>query len=146
MLGLAVAVAGAVLASHAVVFADGVTLFAVLSGGNEVSATDPNAGDPNGWGSATIILRNRTSLCYAILVTGIETPIAAHIHEARAGQNGPIVQSLSAPAAGNPGRSSGCLTPTDAGLIGRLRSNASNFYINVHDGEFPGGAVRGQLH
>jgi hypothetical protein len=124
-----------------------VALFATLSGGHEVSPTgEADAGDSNGWGSATIIIRSNTSLCYAILVTGIDTPIAAHIHAARAGQNGPIVLPLTAPSRGNPGRSSGCVTPDDADLIPGLRRNPLDFYINVHTGDFQAGAVRGQLH
>lgn len=147
MLFLVVTISAGILFSHAAAFADGITLFAVLSGGNEVSNTgDANVGDTNGWGSATIIIRNNTSLCYAILVTAIDTPTAAHIHEARAGQNGGAVQTLAAPNTGNPGRSSGCLTPSDTDLIRRLKANPSNFYINVHTGLLPGGAVRGQLH
>jgi hypothetical protein len=142
----AAALSGALVMNQSAAFADGATLFSVLSGGNEVTATDPNTGDLNGWGSATIIIRSSTSLCYAILVTGIDTPSAAHIHEARAGAIGGPVQTLTAPSAGNPGRSSGCLTPADPGLISRLRANPSNFYINVHTGDFPAGAVRGQLH
>ena len=142
-----VVVSGVILMTASAAAADGITLFATLSGGHEVSPIgDASAGDPNGWGSATIIIRNSTQLCYAILVTAIAAPSVAHIHEARAGSNGGIVQNLTAPASGNPGRVTGCLTPDDADLIRRLRNNPSNFYINVHNDDFPNGAVRGQLH
>jgi hypothetical protein len=33
----------------------------------------------------------------------------------------------------------------DADLIMEIRQNPENFYVNVHNDEFPGGAVRGQL-
>ena len=138
---------GVILSTVSPAFADGVVLFATLSGGHEVTpAGDASAGDTNGWGSATIMIRNSTQLCYAILVTGITAPTAAHIHEARAGANGGIAQGLTPPPSGNPGRVSGCLTPDDTDLVRRLRSNPSNFYVNVHNGDFPNGAVRGQLH
>jgi hypothetical protein len=48
-------------------------LFAVLSGGNEVTNDgQANVGDPNGRGSATVILHDSNTLCFAILVTGID--------------------------------------------------------------------------
>ncbi len=122
-------------------------LFAVLAGGNEVS---PNgqaaAGDPDGRGSATVILHPTTrTLCYATLVAGIDTPVAAHIHNAPAGRNGPIVVPLTPPAQGNPGNASGCIANLDPALLAAIEQNPGAFYVNVHTAAFPEGAVRGQL-
>jgi hypothetical protein len=74
-------------------------LSTVLLGGNEVSkAGAANAGDPDGSGTATVLIREiDATLCYAILVTGIETPTLAHIHQGAAGTNGPIVIPLTPP-------------------------------------------------
>ena len=59
-------------------------LFAVLLGGNEVSqAGGANAGDPDGRGTASVVFLE-TELCYTFLVTGIDTPTQAHIHEGAA--------------------------------------------------------------
>jgi hypothetical protein len=128
------------------VFAQGVQLFAVLNGGNEVSGTgQAAAGDVNGYGSATVMIRSNSTICYSILVSAIDTPNAAHIHEAFAGTNGGIVISLTAPTTGNPGTSSGCITGLSTTLVNSMRSNPSRFYINVHTGLFPSGAIRGQL-
>jgi hypothetical protein len=139
---LAVLLAGAPSAARA----QGVSLFAILNGGNEVSASgDAAAGDPNGFGSALVMIRNSTTLCYAIAVTAIDTPTAAHIHEATAGLIGPIVVPLDPPAAGNPGTSSDCVPGLDSALVQRMRTNPSRFYINVHTGDFASGALRGQL-
>ena len=76
--------------------AQGIQHFAVLNGGNEVSAAGAaSAGDPDGSGAASIIvLGNR--ICYSILVERIGTPNAAHIHEAEAGANGPVVVTVPA--------------------------------------------------
>lgn len=121
-------------------------LFAVLSGGNEVSPEgEANFGDANGYGSATVIVRGTDTLCYAVLVDRIDTPTAMHIHEASAGSNGGIVIPLTQPASGNPGAISECLEGVDPAVLRRLRSLTTNFYVNVHTGNFPGGAVRGQL-
>jgi hypothetical protein len=125
--------------------AQGIQHFAVLNGGNEVSASgDAAAGDPDGSGAASIIvLGNR--ICFSILVEKIGTPNAAHVHEAEAGANGPIVVPLTAPAAGNPGFAAGCSSPLGAGLLTRIRNTPNQFYVNVHNAAFPAGAVRGQL-
>ncbi|MGH8502527.1 MAG: CHRD domain-containing protein [Gammaproteobacteria bacterium] len=122
------------------------TFFAVLVGGNEVSnEAQANVGDPNGRGSATIIIPNARTLCFATLVTGIDTPVAAHVHNGLAGRNGPIVVTLTAPDQGNPGNSSGCVTNLGPALLNAITQNPGAFYVNVHTGLFPDGALRGQL-
>lgn len=121
-------------------------LFAHLLGGNEVSpAGKANSGDPNGTGSATVITKGVSELCFAILTKGIGTPTAAHIHKALAGLNGPIVVTLTAPIKGNPGASSGCINNLPIALVLNIRTNPSEYYINVHTERFPAGAIRGQL-
>jgi hypothetical protein len=123
------------------------TFFAVLSGGNEVSAEGvANAGDQNGRGSATVLIDiDRSTICFGISVTSITTPTAAHIHRGGIGKNGNIVVNLTPPSSGGPGSSSGCVRGVSQSLIRSILDNPSNFYVNVHTGDFPGGAVRGQL-
>lgn len=125
--------------------AQGVQHFAVMNGGNEVSATGAAAaGDPDGSGAASITVTG-TRVCFSLLVELIGTPIMAHIHEAEAGANGPIVIPLIPPATGNPGTRAGCISGIGAALATRLRNNPNQFYVNVHTGAFPSGAIRGQL-
>ncbi len=132
--------------------AQGVQLFAVLIGGNEIDAATgkAKAGDPNGYGSAAVIFGAPGTLCYALLVNNIDQPVAAHIHPGTAGTT-TIVKSVtftnlpSAPGAGTPGASSGCVTGVAASLLNSIRSTPSNYYINVHTHSFPNGAIRGQL-
>lgn len=120
--------------------------FAHLLGGNEVSATgEANAGDPDATGSATVITNNVGTICFAILVNNIATPTAAHIHKSVAGQNGPVVVTLVKPKTGDPGASSGCVRSLDPALVADIKNNPSGYYVNVHNGEFAGGAMRGQL-
>lgn len=123
------------------------TLFAVLTGGNEVDANGvAGAGDADGRGSATVIVEpSRKVICFAISVTGIGTPIAAHIHRAPAGQNGDIEIGLTAPTGGNPGAASGCLSGVATPLLNSIVTSPEQFYINVHTQDLQGGAVRGQL-
>jgi hypothetical protein len=136
------ALIGVFVFGHSPAFAQ---LSTVLLGGNEVSdAGLANAGDPDGGGMATVLIRD-TTLCYGILVSGIDTPTAAHIHEGAAGVNGAIVVPLARPETGDPGESSECVDDVDAALLDRIRQNPLGFYVNVHNDVYPGGAVRGQL-
>lgn len=126
---------------------DEAPLFAVLLGGNEVSDEgDANVGDTDGRGSASVLINaNQGSICFAITVSGLSTPQAAHIHRNVAGQNGDIVVGFTAPTTGNPGASSGCMTGVSASLLKQIKNNPTAFYVNVHTTDFPAGAVRGQL-
>jgi hypothetical protein len=135
---------GVLVFGHSPAFAQ---LSTVLLGGNEVSdAGAANAGDPDGSGTATVLIRDiDATLCYAILVTGIDTPTLAHIHQGAAGTNGPIVIPLTPPDAGDPGVVSECITGVDATLLNNIRQNPLGFYVNVHTNAFPSGAARGQL-
>jgi len=82
-----------------------------------------------------------TELCYSISVKRIEPATAAHIHEGVAGKNGPIVVTLAAPTDGT---SSSCVTASK-GLVADILADPAEYYVNVHNAEYTGGAVRGQL-
>lgn len=119
-------------------------LKASLSGANEFNATTGqlNAGDPDGSGKARVKIDLREGrLCYDLRVKNIDAATMAHIHDAAAGANGPVVVTLAAPTNG---RSRGCLT-VEMTLLKDIRTNPSEYYVNVHNKTFPGGAVRGQL-
>jgi len=134
--------------------AQGVELFAVLLGGNEV--TSPSAGNPDGgvpvgdldgYGTASVIMLSATQICFTLAVHNIDQPTAAHIHRGQAGFNGPVVINLAPPVppgAGTPGVSSGC-TNAASGILTAIRGTPSLFYVNVHTQKFRNGALRGQL-
>jgi hypothetical protein len=108
------------------------------------AAEVPGPGDPDGSGTATIILNSGTNeVCWEITVSGITLPAtAAHIHVAPVGVAGPVVVALSPPDA--TGFSSGCRS-ADSALIKTIRKNPELYYVNVHTSDYPGGAIRGQL-
>jgi CHRD domain len=145
---VAVTLIGMFVASHALAQSAGPgrpPLFAVLLGGNEVSDDgQANVGDPDGVGSATVLFA-ATTLCFGLTVNNLDEPSAAHIHQERAGVNGPIVVPLTAPANGDPGASSGCIPDVDPDLVEEIRTHPGEFYVNVHTEQFPAGAIRGQL-
>jgi hypothetical protein len=128
-------------------------LEASLDGRSEVAsgATDKGlVGDPNGRGEAYVfgVDGDATTLCYVLTVDKIATATAAHIHEGAPGQNGPVVVNLAAPGDGN---AADCLTEGEAGkfvggqTVAEILANPQDYYVNVHNAEYPGGAVRGQL-
>jgi CHRD domain len=142
----AVAAAAGVLAVATQVGAQGGdnAFFAVMTGAKEVDAGgQKGAGDSNGRGSFSATLDGR-QLCYGIQVKNINDPVASHIHRGGPDVMGPVAQTLDAPSAGDPGASSGCVRLTRS-LARAIRNRPGRFYVNVHTGDFPGGAVRGQL-
>jgi CHRD domain len=119
-------------------------LFAVLTGKKEVSPTgEKGTGDLNGRGTFSGMF-DGNELCYGLTVRNIEDPIAAHIHAGGRNVAGDVVVPLTQPTSGDPGASSDCVDVA-AGLARRIKRNPAKFYVNVHTGDFPGGAVRGQL-
>jgi hypothetical protein len=109
-----------------------------LTGAVEV----PVPGDPDGTGSATIRINpGQGQLCYTLTVSGIAPATAAHIHEAPAGAAGKVVLGLAAPTDGT---SEGCISISRE-LAKEIMKDPGDYYINVHNAEFPGGALRAQL-
>jgi glucose/arabinose dehydrogenase len=113
-----------------------------LSANLRGSAEVPGPGDPDGEGSAiAFVNQEQGRLCYTLRVSDIQTATLAHIHRGGRDEAGPVVVDLAAPAGGF---SSGCVN-VEADLLDMLVSRPDGFYVNVHNAEFPGGAVRGQL-
>jgi len=128
------------LALSVVAVADdgGRPLATTLTGAAEV----PGPGDPDGSGTATIRLNvGQGEVCFELAVSGIAPATASHIHVAPAGVPGPVVVPLAPPTSGT---SSGCVA-ADPDLIKNIVKNPQDYYVNVHNAEFPGGALRGQL-
>jgi hypothetical protein len=118
--------------------AGGRPLSTTMTGGEEV----PGPGDPDGSGEAFITLNHGSGeVCFQLTVSDIAPATAAHIHEAPAGVAGPIVVGLTPPTGGS---SSGCVS-ADRDLIKDIIQNPAEYYVNVHNADFPAGAVRGQL-
>ena len=113
-------------------------LFGALKGSSETPR-----GDADGYGAASAVI-DGTRFCWAITVRNIGNPNAAHIHQGRAGTAGEVVIPLRQPNGGDPGVSSGCRTIT-SDLARNLRNTPANYYWNVHNSQYPGGAVRGQV-
>jgi hypothetical protein len=121
------------------------TLKASLTGEQEVDPVtgELGAGDPDGSGSAVVKVF-RAKVCYTLEVEGIElVNTSAHIHLGLRGENGPVVADLKPQF--TDGSASACVDIPRA-LSLELREHPSRYYVNVHNAEFPDGAIRGQLH
>jgi hypothetical protein len=117
---------------------------ASLTGAAEV----PGPGDADGTGTALLTLnQGQNEVCFDIGVQNIETATRAHIHVGGPTVAGGIVVALfeagpTPPATGS--FPSGCVAASPE-LIKSIRQNPDGFYVNVHNGAFPAGAIRGQL-
>jgi len=109
-----------------------IVLQAELSGANEIPPADP---DGSGFATVTIDTIAMT-VVWEITVANIDEVVAAHIHIGDSTTNGDVRIDFS-------GQLVGSVTDPDAVLVA---SNPSGWYVNVHTGPFPGGAIRGQLH
>lgn len=138
---LAASIAGAALAQPA---AEGGRKFTVeLTGEAEVNAAGvPNQGDLDGTGTARLTINpGQRRICYDITVAGIAAPTRAHIHRAPVGSNGGVAVTF---FEANAVDLEDCVDVSRALAI-QIIKRPQDYYVNVHNGPFPGGALRGQM-
>lgn len=132
---------------------------ATLAGDKEVRKNGKlGGGDRDGRGTVSVfgVDKSPNTLCYVLRVSkiGLEG-LAGHIHKGGKRVNGPVVVSLAAPGDGD---ASDCFKrgdtrgPMNAQVflvkgVGaqQILKRPGDFYVNVHNSEFPDGAIRGQL-
>jgi hypothetical protein len=112
-------------------------------------AVEVPVGDPDASGTALVRLNVAEGLvCFKLVVRGADPLSAAHIHQAPTGEPGPVVVPLATPAAtagdSSVQQSKGCVS-ADPALISTIKANPAQFYVNVHNRQFPAGVVRAQL-
>jgi hypothetical protein len=113
---------------------------ATLTGAAEV----PGPGDDNGAGLFEARVNPGTErICYTLAASSIDQATAAHIHLGGPGEAGDPVLTLDMPD-GDDDDSEDC-QDIDRGLAQAIIQNPENYYVNVHNAEFPNGAIRGQL-
>jgi CHRD domain len=110
-----------------------------LTGEAEVNAQGVlNQGDLDGTGTASLTINPGVGeVCWTIEVADVDPITAAHIHVAPSTAPGPVVVPLE-PYTG------GC-TDIDRELAVAIIADPGSYYVNVHNADFPAGALRGQL-
>ena len=119
-------------------------LEATLRGIEEV----PGPGDPNGRGEAFVKANKpKRKICFRLSFRRIGPPTAGHIHRGADGVAGPVRVTLFEDAAGLPvpGEVEGCVKDLRRRLVRNIANHPRRFYVNLHNEEFPDGAIRGQL-
>ena len=115
-----------------------------LSGHAETSIVSPagGTGDLDGAGLVRLIIdQSRRQICYEFELSGLATPMMAHIHRGQPLRNGPSVVTL---FTGMGGELADCVLWTNKQL-GAIVADPSSYYVNIYTTEFPDGALRGQL-
>ena len=117
-------------------WADEVKLTAKLAGAAETAG-----GDADGSGAFSAELDAESGdLCYTLGVKNIAAPTMAHIHKGAVGRDGDVVVKLN--VTGADGDECAAL---QRDLAKAIAADPAAYYVNVHTGDFPKGAVRGQL-
>ncbi|MEU9174206.1 CHRD domain-containing protein [Streptomyces sp. NPDC048420] len=125
----------------------GTLLAASLRGANEVPvAGGPAVGDRDGAALEFIKVKG-DKVSVAVKWAGVARPTALHIHQGARGVNGGIKVDFTDLLKSSRNHTvTGTVKVDDKALLARLKADPNSFYANLHTGEFPGGAVRGQLH
>ncbi len=112
--------------------------FSELSGANRVPQVDSLAS-----GRAAITLDQVTgTIVVHAQVSGLDDSTQAHVHQAYAGANGPVLVGL-AKDPGNPGHWS--VEGAVLNAAGLAAFDNGQLYVNVHSPANPGGEIRGQI-
>ncbi|NNF56125.1 MAG: CHRD domain-containing protein [Acidimicrobiales bacterium] len=124
---------------------------APLLGSNEV----PGPGDPDsgrGFVDFSLPVTDNGEICYRSVVFKVGEITGAHIHAGAAGESGDVVVDLEAgsrwPVVAEPSGLGwiidGC-SPITSDILSQIEADPGAFYANLHNAEFPAGAVRAQL-
>jgi hypothetical protein len=120
----------------------GANLVAIPSGANEV----PTPADPDAR-AIGLFKAGTDTVDFAIHWANLAPPSAAHFHSGAAGTNGPVVVPFFSAPGGLPASIDGIAgsAPAAADVLANIKRMPQAFYFNMHNAEFPAGALRGQL-
>jgi CHRD domain len=121
-----------------------------------LTAVDPVTGvvtgDPDGRGTAEFTFDTQQgTVCYELEVEGIAEPVepgpgvgSAHIHFLAGGGIAVGLEADFQPDKSDEFKASGCVE-VDSALLQAILGNPDQFYVNIHNVDFPGGALAGRL-
>jgi hypothetical protein len=100
--------------------------------------------DPDGRAVEMLKIKG-SAVSFSVRWEGISAPTEGHIHAGGTGVNGDVkIELFSSARKGN--TASGTVKVRDKKLLAALVADPASFYANLHTRQFPGGALRGQLH
>ncbi|MCX4989175.1 MULTISPECIES: CHRD domain-containing protein [unclassified Streptomyces] len=137
-----------IVTQHGVMGGTGGTILAAsLRGAAEVPVQGgPAVGDKDGAALEFIKVKG-DKVSVAVTWRGTGRPTLLHIHQGAKGANGGVKVDSGKLLDRIKGHSVvGTVKVEDAALLDALKTDPGSFYANLHTAEFPGGAVRGQLH
>jgi hypothetical protein len=142
-LGLvALALAALVLPALSLAGRNTVEVNAKLKGAEEV----PGPGDPNGKGDVAVFLKaKKKKVCFNLEIARLDGASAGHIHKGAKGVAGNVKVTLFDSPIEGTGSYEGCVKNVKKKLIKKIAANPDKYYVNVHNAEYPDGAIRGQL-
>ena len=114
-----------------------------FSGDQEV----PGPGDADGTGLGTITINDGTgAISWNFTYANIDAPTAMHIHgpNGSVGQSAGVLVGLGVTTTGGSNTLIGS-TSTSTANAAAILADPADFYVNIHNGAFPGGAIRGQV-
>lgn len=134
--------AAALIPALAIAGKNTIELNTELKGNEEV----PGPGDPNGKGDAQIFLKaKKEKVCFNLEISKLDPVMAGHIHKGAEGVAGKIKVTLFETEIAGDGAYEGCVQNVKSKLIKKMADVPEKFYVNLHTGEYPDGAIRGQL-
>lgn len=115
------------------------TFWIFMRGSEEISGQT----DTDGYGIARIkVNTDNNEVCIRMKVFDIQTATAAHIHSGNVGEAGQTMVLL--PTPDNNGNARGCVLVGDS-LAKALLTTPSGYFVQIHNQDFPNGAIKGQL-
>jgi len=115
---------------------------------NMSGAQEVGGGDPDGTATGTITLDDASGLIsWSFVYANIAAPTAMHIHgpAAPAGVNANVFIGLGVVTSGGAGTLIDSFVHGNLAEITQILNSPTTFYVNIHNGPFGGGAVRGQV-
>ncbi|WP_406373917.1 CHRD domain-containing protein [Streptomyces sp. NBC_00647] len=137
-----------IVTQHGVMGGTGGTILAAsLRGAAEVPVQGgPAVGDKDGAALEFIKVKG-DKVSVAVTWRGTGRPTLLHIHQGAKGANGGVKVDFGKLLDRIKGHTVvGTVKVEDTALLDALKTDPGSFYANLHTAEFPGGAVRGQLH